>query len=38
MEGMYCAFEKSKCIDESKGCICAECALYKKNNLNKSYY
>ncbi|MBI2861045.1 MAG: DUF2769 domain-containing protein [Chloroflexi bacterium] len=36
MEAMYCAFDKSKCIDEEKGCICMTCALYKKYNLDRA--
>lgn len=33
-EGMYCAFEKSHCITESKGCMCYSCENYKKYGLN----
>ena len=35
MEGIFCAFGKSKCIDEEKGCICMTCAVFKENNLYK---
>ena len=38
MEAMFCAFGKSKCIDEEKGCVCMTCALYKEYNLDKAYY
>ncbi|MDA8441887.1 MAG: DUF2769 domain-containing protein [Peptococcaceae bacterium] len=38
MEGMFCAFGKSKCIDEEKGCICGECALFTEYNLQKGYF
>ncbi|MBI2848378.1 MAG: DUF2769 domain-containing protein [Chloroflexi bacterium] len=38
MEAMFCAFGKSKCITDEKGCICMTCALYKENNLDKAYY
>ena len=38
IEAMYCAFEKSKCIKEEKGCICATCELFKENNLGKGYF
>lgn len=38
MEGMFCAFSKSKCIDTEKGCICPTCSLWKENNLSKSYF
>lgn len=34
-EGMYCAFEKSTCISDSKGCLCYECEIYHKYRLNK---
>ncbi|MBI2849444.1 MAG: DUF2769 domain-containing protein [Chloroflexi bacterium] len=38
LEGMFCAFEKSICITEEKGCICMTCALYKQYDLDKAYY
>lgn len=38
IEAMYCAFDKSKCITEEKGCICMTCALFKEYNLDKAYY
>jgi len=38
MEGLFCAFGKSKCIDTEKGCICPTCEVYKENKLNKNYY
>ncbi len=37
-EGMYCAFEKSSCIHEDKGCICSECPIHDKYKLNKNDY
>lgn len=37
-EGMFCAFDKSKCIKEDKGCICGDCDLFKENNLDKTYF
>ena len=37
-EGLFCAFEKSNCLVEEKGCICATCDVYKENKLNKLYY
>ena len=37
-EGMYCAFEKSNCIKEDKGCICEECDVHKKYNLKRNDY
>lgn len=38
MEAMFCAFGDSKCIADEKGCICATCAVYTENNLDKMYY
>lgn len=38
MEGMFCAFDKSKCIEKEEGCICGSCPIYKENNLDKYYY
>ena len=37
-EGLYCAFEESRCIKERKGCTCAGCPVYKENNLEKLYF
>ena len=37
-EGMFCAFEKRKCIKEDKGCLCKECPVYKNYGLNKEDY
>jgi len=38
MEGMFCAFEKSRCINQDKGCLCFKCPLYKANGLEKKSY
>lgn len=38
MEGMFCAFGKSNCITDEKGCVCPTCEVYKENELDKSYY
>lgn len=38
MEGMYCAFDNSKCITDEKGCICMTCAVFEKYSLDKAYY
>lgn len=38
LEGMFCAFEKSECITEDKGCICDKCALFQGNKLDKRSY
>ncbi|MBP3346140.1 MAG: DUF2769 domain-containing protein [Alphaproteobacteria bacterium] len=37
-EGMYCAFDRSHCIHEDKGCICEKCEVHKKYNLKKEDY
>lgn len=38
IEGVFCAFGKSNCITDEKGCACPECAVYKENKLTKVYY
>ena len=38
LEGMYCAYEKSRCIEEEKGCVCGKCALTAEYGLDKMYY
>lgn len=37
-EAMFCAYEKSSCIDEEKGCHCAQCELFKEHSLGKTYF
>ncbi len=37
-EAMFCAYEKSNCIKEEKGCLCATCELFKEYNLEKTYF
>ena len=37
-EKMFCAFDKSHCIKEDKGCICADCEVHRKYNLNRQDY
>ena len=37
-EGMFCAFEKSHCIKEDKGCACATCPLTAKYKLTRTSY
>ena len=37
-EGMYCAFDHSRCIHEDRGCICEKCEVHKKYNLKKEDY
>ncbi len=38
IDSMFCAFGNSKCIDEEKACICADCDVYKENGLDAGYY
>ncbi|EKE02057.1 MAG: hypothetical protein ACD_20C00431G0010 [uncultured bacterium] len=38
LEGMFCAYEKSNCINEQKGCLCGDCEVHKDYNLDKGYY
>ena len=35
---MFCAFSKSECIKEDKGCICPECEIHKMYDLNREDY
>lgn len=37
-ELMFCAYEKSHCISEEKGCICVTCEVHKDYNLEKTYF
>lgn len=37
-EGMFCAFGKSNCINEDKGCRCMECEVFHENNLSREEY
>lgn len=37
-EAMYCAFNKSHCIDQDKGCVCPDCEIYKEYQLNREDY
>ena len=32
-EGMFCAFGKSECIKEDKGCVCTSCDVAKEHSL-----
>lgn len=38
LEGMFCAYEKSECIEEKQGCSCPECALRKEYELDHNYF
>jgi len=37
-EAMFCAYEKSSCIDEEKGCNCGNCDFSKNMNLGKDIF
>jgi len=37
-EAMFCAYEKSSCIDEEKGCNCGNCDLFKEYDLGERYF
>ena len=37
-ESMYCAFDKSHCIEHDKDCICSKCQNYKDYNLHNEDY
>lgn len=37
-EKMFCAFDKSHCINEDKGCICDNCEVHKYYGLNREDY
>lgn len=37
-EGMFCAYGRSNCLTENKGCLCEGCAVFKENNLSKHEY
>lgn len=38
VEGMFCAYEKSNCIEVEKGCDCRDCQVFKENGLDKTYH
>ena len=37
-EKLFCAFGKSNCISENRGCLCEQCDVYSENNLTKEDY
>lgn len=37
-ESMFCAFEKSNCIEEDRGCLCDGCPVHAEYNLNREEY
>ncbi len=38
LEQMFCAYTKSRCINEDKGCMCNECGVHGKYNLEDGSY
>jgi hypothetical protein len=38
MEILFCAFDKSNCIDAPKGCVCPDCPVHSEYKLDKMYY
>ncbi len=38
LEIMFCAFDKSTCIHENKGCLCSRCPVHRKYELNNEDY
>lgn len=37
-ESMFCAFGKSHCIEEDRGCLCETCPVHDKYSLNREEY
>lgn len=37
-ESMFCAFEKSHCIEEDRGCLCETCPVFAKYDLVRDEY
>lgn len=37
-EALYCAYSKSRCITEDKGCRCEDCEVHKQYKLNRDEY
>lgn len=37
-EKMFCAFGKSDCIHEDRGCLCEECEVFAENDLTRDEY
>ncbi len=37
-ETMFCAYGKSQCISDEKGCICPDCEVLEEYGLEKTYY
>ena len=38
VESLFCAFGRSTCVTNKKGCICGGCKVYKENKLSNLYY
>lgn len=37
-ETMFCAYNKSQCITDEKGCKCSSCEVHKENGLDTIYF
>jgi hypothetical protein len=37
-EAMFCAYGKSQCISEEKGCLCSECEVFKEFQPGPGYF
>ena len=38
LENLFCAYTKSRCIDDNKGCLCAQCEVHDKYDLEDGHY
>lgn len=38
MENLFCAYTKSRCISEDKGCLCNSCKVHDKYHLEEGHY
>ena len=38
IEAMFCAFGKSRCITEEKGCVCTACPVHAEYDLSNTYF
>lgn len=38
LENLFCAYTKSRCIDEDKGCLCNVCRVHDRYDLEDGHY
>lgn len=38
LENLFCAYTKSRCIEEDKGCLCNVCRVHDKYDLKDGHY